>query len=171
MLTIVTFLDLAKAFDSVDHSILLEKLFGYGIRGKAYYILKTYLSNRMQRVGVNNVKSSIRTIDIGVPQGTILGSLLFILYDNDLLDEFPLDSVISYADDTAVIISDDNWEDAINKMNIISEYVANWLLVNELTLNTNKTVFITFGRYCDGVPKNAMIKINNQPLLKVESYK
>ena len=67
--------------------------------------------------------------------------------------EMPKDSVISYADDTAVITSDENWDDAMNKMNLILDYIANWLIVNKLTLNVEKTVFITFGSYGDSVPK------------------
>ena len=169
--TIVTFLDLAKAFDSVDHDILLKKLFRYGIRGKALDIIRSYLSNRKQRVKIDKVQSQYKNITIGVPQGTILGPLLFILYVNDLLMEMPKDSVISYADDTAVIISDENWDDAMNKMNLILDYIANWLIVNKLTLNVEKTVFITFGSYCDSVPKNVTIKIHKKLIRRVESYK
>lgn len=96
---------------------------------------------------------------------------MFILYVYDLLESLPKDAVISYADDTAIITSDKSWEAAISKMNVLLDYIANWLIVNKLTLNTDKTVFITFGSYYDSVPSNVVIKINNKRLERVESYR
>lgn len=169
--TIVTFLDLAKAFDCVNHEILLKKLYKYGIRGKAYDIIVSYLSNRKQRVKINGTVSSYKDIGIGVPQGTILGPLLFLLYINDLLDDMPKDSVIAYADDTAVISSDETWDRAINKMNKYLETVAEWLIMNKLTLNVGKTVYITFGSYANSVPTEVIIKLKNNILRRVECYR
>ena len=105
----ITFLDLAKAFDTVHHQILLDKLYNYGIRGCAYNLLKDYLTNRQQRVKLNNKTSKFESVKMGVPQGTILGPLLFILYINDLLLDLPENAIVSYADDTAVISTAKTW--------------------------------------------------------------
>ena len=105
----ITFLDLAKAFDTVQHQILLDKLYNYGIRGCAYNLLKDYLTNRQQRVKLNNKTSKFESVKMGVPQGTILGPLLFILYINDLLLDLPENAIVSYADDTAVISTANTW--------------------------------------------------------------
>lgn len=102
----ITFLDLAKAFDTVNHNILLDKLDRYGIRGLALDQRTSYLSNRKQRVKLNDIVSDYKYITTGVPQGTILGPLFFIIYVNDLLNDMPEDSIFSYADDTVIIAYD-----------------------------------------------------------------
>ena len=98
------FLDLSKAFDTVNHAILFDKLEHYGIRGLALEWVKSYFSERAQFVEFNNVRSSPQGISCGVPQGSILGPLLFILYVNDLNNASLLD-VILFADDTNLFIS------------------------------------------------------------------
>jgi hypothetical protein len=99
------FLDLSKAFDTVDHNILLDKLNYYGIRGLALDLIKSYLSDRMQYVQYNQTNSIKQNISCGVPQGSILGPLLFLLYINDLANVSKLLTVILFADDTNIFYS------------------------------------------------------------------
>jgi hypothetical protein len=109
--TAIAFLDLAKAFDTVNHSILLNKLEAYGIRGSVMELIRSYLSERYQCVKIGNELSKRMLVKVGVPQGTILGPLLFILYINDIFKVVPDGSLVSYADDTAVLCSGKNWND------------------------------------------------------------
>lgn len=153
--TIATFLDLAKAFDTVNHQILFDKLYDYGIRGNCLSLMVNYLKNRKQAVKINGTLSEDKTVSIGVPQGTILGPLLFIIYINDLLSLLPGKSITSYADDTVVVTTGVTWESARIKMNEYLNVVFQWLSVNQLSLNISKTVYITFGIY-----KKADLKIS-----------
>lgn len=100
----ITFIDLAKAFDTVNRKILLDKLYAYGIRGKANNLIKNYLNDRKQKVRIGQDNSDFKNIDTGVPHGTILGPLLFILYVNDLLTSIP-ENIVSYVDDTAIFFN------------------------------------------------------------------
>lgn len=167
----VSYLDLAKAFDTVNHDILLDKLYNYGIRGNAHNLLKNYLTNREQIVKLQNTRSNSKNITVGVPQGTLLGPLLFILYVNDLLNNLPKGQIVSYADDTAIISTKDSWKDTQDEMNEILSFVNKWLVLNKLSLNINKTVYMTFGNYCDSVPHDVEVKICDTNLKRVECYK
>ena len=102
------FIDLQKAFDTIDHSILLQKLYHYGFRGQVLSWLKSYLSDRQQYVLYNNVSSSNKPITCGVPQGSIRGPLLFILYINDIISSSNLLYYILFADDTNLLYSHAN---------------------------------------------------------------
>ena len=110
---IATFLDLSKAFDLVNHNYLLRKLEHYGIRGTALNWITSYLQNRRQYVHYNNAKSSMLNISCGVPQGSILGPLFFIIYINDLHQQVNSLHITLYADDTNLLISGDNIENTI----------------------------------------------------------
>lgn len=93
-----------QGFDTLNHQILLNKFYKYGIRGIAFNLLKSYSSDWLQTVKVNNVTSTSQNIVIGVPQGTILGSLLFLVFINNLLEIMSDDNIVSNADDTGSFI-------------------------------------------------------------------
>lgn len=103
------FLDISKAFDCVNHSILIKKLENFGIRGPPLKLIQNYLSHRKQQVKVGNSHSSLNTITCGVPQGSILGPLLFVIFINDLISSSG-ESTICFADDTNIFIVDENIE-------------------------------------------------------------
>ena len=137
------FLDLSKAFYTIDHHILLHKLSYYGIQGKALNLFKDYLLNRTQYVLIDKISSTSRKIYTGVPQGSILGPPLFIIYINEMHSISNKFDFISYADDTTLIsnISKFKFDDITNKhrsvaANINAEHIkiSNWVAVNKLSL-------------------------------------
>ena len=107
------FLDLSKAFDTIDHSILLNKLTYYGLERSSLNLLKSYLKNRSEYVEFENAKSDILSINIGVPQGSVLGPLLFIIYINDLPKASKMFHIIMYADDTTLFSTVKSFNDNI----------------------------------------------------------
>ena len=133
-ITAVLFLDLQKAFDTVDHDILLKKLYHYGVRGKAHNLLKSYLSGRTQRTKIKNIFSELVSILWGVPQGSVLGPLLFLIYINDLPNASELFTWL-FADDTALALSSDNIHDLEARFNCEVNKVQNWLLANRLSVH------------------------------------
>ena len=140
------FLDFSKAFDTVNHSILLSKLSHYGIRGTAYDWFRSYLNNRKQYVSYANVKSSMKTIRCGVPQGSILGPLLFLIYTNDLINVCSKTSPFLFADDTNLFMNGKELPSMINTLNQELQDISLWLKVNKLSLNIKKTHFMVFTR-------------------------
>ena len=138
------FIDLSKAFDTVDHQILLAKLENYGIRGKILDLIKSYLTDRKQYVQLGNFKSQVRPISCGVPQGSVLGPLLFLMFINDLPKCCPLGKVRIFADDTTIFFHSDNINDIISTARNIMEHLTSWFNANKLTLNTDKSSFTLF---------------------------
>ena len=139
-------IDLEKAFDGICHKTLLKKLYAYGIRGKVFNWFKSYLTNRTQYVQYGNSKSKTKTITHGVPHGSILGPLLFILYVNDFSRASDLLFSVLFADDTTVLIEGHEYQKLIETLNEDLCKVGKWLQANKLTLNIRKTRYMLFHR-------------------------
>jgi hypothetical protein len=144
--TVGIFLDLAKAFDAVSVPILLQKLESLGIRGNQLKLLENYLNDRTQCVKIGNVFSSdLKNTSFGVPQGSILGPTLFLVYINDLCNlELNGGRILSYADDTALLFSAKSEKEVYELAQRGFNTVNNWLQKHLLTLNANKTKYIQF---------------------------
>lgn len=138
------FLDLSKAFDTVSHGLLLKKLNSMGVANKALDWFRTYLGNRTQRVMINDHISLKKSIVYGVPQGSVLGPILFLLYINDLCKLSFLGTSVVFADDTVLVFAGDTWDKTYAKCEAGLKTVKKWLDQNLLTLNTQKTKYITF---------------------------
>jgi hypothetical protein len=165
------FLDLKKAFDTVNHNILMKKLYKYGVRGIAYDWFTDYLCNRKQYVCFNNHDSNEEIISCGVPQGSILGPLLFLLYVNDIFrvseEIFP----IIFADDTNVFLEGRNLTDICNSLCFELKKVSHWLQANKLTLNIKKTQYMCFRSIRKKIDANHSINIDGEPVTFVNSCK
>ena len=144
--TVGVFIDLAKAFDTVDHKILLQKLHHYGVRGTANEWFGSYLENRRQFVVVNGTPSGCSTISCGVPQGSILGPLLFILYINDLNTISKKLRTIMFADDTNLFMTGKNLDEIKIQLNEELKIFSLWFQANLLSLNISKTSYIVFSK-------------------------
>jgi len=140
------FLDLSKAFDTVDHEILCKKLLHYGIQNNEYRLIKSFLSNRKQITVTNNTYSMPLDSRMGVPQGSILAPLLFLIYINDIKFFASNDICLKlFADDTNIFIKAHCFEDLINKSNNFLISLDEWFKANKLSLNLSKSQYIVFG--------------------------
>ena len=138
------FVDLQKAFDTVDHEILLSKLSHYGIRGVANNWFKSYLSNRSQFVSISNYNSTLKLIKHGVPQGSVLGPLLFLLYINDLHYCIRTSIPYHFADDTHLLNFASTLYSLCSRVNADLRVLVEWLNANKISLNASKTEFLIF---------------------------
>ena len=155
------FLDFSKAFDTVNHDILFTKLEHYGIRGTALNWFHSYLSSREQFVEFNGTASSKQYITCGVPQGSILGPLLFLLYINDLSSVSSKLFSLLFADDSNIFLSGKSPDDLIEMMNIEIVKVVDWLKINMLSLNIDKTHFIIFRRQREKISLSNDLVVDN----------
>ena len=142
MFNLVVLIDLKKAFDTVDHQILLRKLELYGIKGQALSFLNSYLSNRSQKCQINGFLSSEKVIRCGVPQSSILGPLFFLLYINDLPQCLSKTKPRLFADDTNLTASGNSITRLEAAVNSDLENLKKWLIANKLSLNVAKTEFM-----------------------------
>ena len=159
----VVALDLKKAFDTVHHGILLFKLKRTGLSKRAFKWFQSYLQNRYQCTVVNGVTSSMKRVECGIPQGSNLGPLLFIIYINDLTKCIKKCKVSLYADDTCVYFQDKNPSVIIDTLNEDLKSVNQWLTQNKLALNTKKCEFLLIGsrkRIKDAIVPGVSIKEN-----------
>ena len=158
------FIDLQKAFDTVDHTILLKKLNFYGIRGITNDWFKSYLSNRKQFVSINGFKSETRSMEFGVPQGSVLGPLLFVLYINDLHCAIKYSLVHHFADDTNLLLVNKSLKQLQKHINIDLKILQNWLKANKISLNASKTELIIFRHPNKKINYNLKIKLDGKIL-------
>ena len=141
----ILFIDLKKAFDTIDHEILLSKLELYGFKGVSLNLFRDYLSDRTQVTVINNVNSETSFISCGVPQGSILGPLLFLLYINDLPNCNLLSDVRMYADDTNLTFASKDPNELFSSLTHDLGNLKQWLDSNRLSLNVLKTKYLFTG--------------------------
>ena len=169
---ISVFIDLSKAFDTVDHQILFKKLYNYGLRGNVLNLIIDYLSSRFQYVALDDCCSTLLPINCGVPQGSILGPILFLLYVNDIAKNMKFAQILLFADDTTIYIASKKLETLINLINSELKILSDWFLSNKLTINVNKTKYMLFRSSKNKEAKLDMdIYINNFKLSGVNSTK
>ena len=150
--TVGIFLDLKKAFDAVDHTILLEKLKYFGIRGTAHTLMKSYLSNRKQFTVINTNYSETKPIECGVPQGSVLGPLLFLVFINDMEYCIPDNLPRLFADDTGLFVHGQNINRVLTSAQDVITKLEEWFKCNKLTLSISKCSYIIF----KGVKKDSL---------------
>ena len=166
------FLDLKKAFDTVDHRILVSKLSEIGLDEHALQWVESYLYGRTQLTVVNGHKSSTGKIQCGVPQGSILGPLFFILYVNSLPNILHNSKVYLYADDTAIAVRGNNTESIVNCLNEELKHARVWFDKHRLSLNLKKTRVMFFGthnRIADS--DDVHVSCNGVEIAATKSYK
>ena len=157
-------MDLSKAFDSLPHDLLIAKLEAYGFSLSALTLLNDYLSNRLQRVKIGSVYSTWRKIIAGIPQGSILGPLLFNIFINDIF--YQLTDLTNFADDNTIDACSDNVETVITKLEKDMITALNWFKVNKLVVNPGKFQLMFLGvqnnqNYCLQVPENSRQKADD----------
>lgn len=166
---IAVFLDLAKAFDTVDHNKLLNILEQHGVRGTVLDVFSNYLTNRLQQVKINNTLSDQMSIKIGVPQGTVLGPVLFLLYINSMLSLLPNIKIISYADDSVILCNGSTWTETKNQAETGMSLIKNWLNAYQLSLNVEKTNYIAFSITNVNRPQFNTIQIDEDTIIREAS--
>lgn len=171
LLTLGVYLDFRKAFDSINHDVLLQKLPHYGIRGKALDLIGSFLQNRGQYVQINGICSDHMTLKYGVPQGSILGPLLFIIYLNDIVNIANSPSLIMYADDTSLFFSGTTIDVIERDANNYLRTLNSWLEANKMQLNSKKTKYMLFRAKNKKIARPPCLKINDCTIEQISDCK
>ena len=166
--TCTVFLDLRKAFDTVNHDVLLTKLRNYGVRGITFNLFKSYLSNRTQQTIIGDSISDIEQLNCGIPQGSILGPKFFNIYINDIIYASNL-SVKLFADDACLSYSSHNINDLEQTINNELKIITNWRKANKLSINFKKSNYMVFTRKKNKI--NIQISIEGNKLDRVDETK
>ena len=162
MISGAVLIDLSSAFDLVDHDLLLKKLKIYGFKEDAIKMIESYLSDRFQAVWIDHILSEFNHCDVGVPQGSNLGPLLFLVYFNDLL--YTLDSAVdSYADDTTITAIGSTVAEVEEKLNKDCQKISDWMKANKLKLNPTKTHLLTIGT------QKKLATLTRSPVVKLDN--
>jgi len=165
------FVDLQKAFDTVNHNILLNKLNYYGVRGITNTWMSSYLSNRSQFVSISGFESETKAIDHGVPQGSVLGPLLFLIYINDLHKAIKFSKVYHFADDTNLLNINQSPRKLQKEVNKDLKLLYKWLLANKISLNCSKTELVIFRKPGTHANFNYNIKMNGHKIIPSDYIK
>jgi hypothetical protein len=170
LVTIAVFLDLKRAFETVNRQLLFRKMMMYGIQGKEIRWFESYFMHRKQQVKIKNELSCKREIYHGVSQGSALGPLLFLLYINDLPNYVSNSTIYMFADDTLITISAKNIDEATEKLNADLKKISDWMNYNKLVLNVEKTKYMIIKR-SKTIDENIEIKWNNNNIMRVKEIK
>ena len=168
--SIPLYFDLGKAFDTLPHTTLLQKLSYYGIRGIALELMTSYLSDRSQTVIVNNTSSQPAKIDIGVPQGSILGPLLFIIYINDIQKAAPEAIIGCYADDTTAIIPGETLQATITLSKKTLGRLGDWFSANKLSLSPTKCKYALMNKNRKTSTTRTTLEIYGKHLTEIREH-
>lgn len=171
-IVLTIFLDFKRAFETIDRNILIDKLKKYNFGEETIEWFKTFLSDRKQTVKINGEYSDLVVVDLGVPQGSKIANILFIIYVNDLVEHLKNCNVIMYADDTSISVSSNSLKEASDEMNKILEIVSDWLKFNRIALNISKCKYMIFNNKSKrNTIDKAEIKIDNVSIEEVSEIK